>query len=431
MVNYGNTSEFLAVVGLISLLIYLSIFNGIAGFFINKSINNKYNIFFIIPSIWVVKDFIVEKLFGGFPWEFIGYSQINNFYFVQNAEIGGIYLISFLVVLINVYLAYIILYKSKTLIRALVIVFVIIYLTGYILNIHNLNKISNIKYNKAGILQPNWYYKSEAEYMPVRKKLNILFKKSNSLMNEGAEFVIWPEYTVSIYPTKNLYYMELFNNFSQKNIPVFAGFIDVKTRNEFYNTIFLFTNKGYQKYDKTRLTPFGEYIPFRKLLFFVKKITRGILDFSSGKIIKNLSLNNHKFSTPICYEIIYPEIVREFTSKGGEVILTISNDSWFGNTSAPYQHLSMARMRAIENRRYVLRSTSTGISALIDTTGKLLYKSPVYKEDKFIAKFKYIKYKTFYVKFGYLFPYLLSLILFIVFIKHLFTGFLKRSKNET
>ena len=426
MVNYGNTSEFLAIIALVSLVIYLSIFNGIAGIFINKSINRGYNIFFMIPSLWVVKDFIIEKLFGGFPWEFIGYSQINNFYFVQNAEIGGIYLISFLVILINIYLSFSILDKNKTLIRALLVILVVIYLTGYILNVYSLNKISDIKYKKAGILQPNWYYKSKTEYLPIRKKLNILFNKSISLMNKGAEFVIWPEYTVSIYPTKNPYYMELFKDFTQKNIPIFAGFIDIKTRNEFYNTIFLFTDNGYQKYDKTRLTPFGEYVPFRKLLFFVKKITRGISDFSAGKIIKNLILNNHKFSTPICYEIIYPEIVREFTSKGGEVILTISNDSWFGNTSAPYQHLSMARMRAIENRRYVLRSTSTGISALINSTGKLLYKSPVYKEDDFIGEFKYIKYKTFYVKFGYLLPYILSIILFLFLLK----SFLKNLKRE-
>ncbi len=426
MVNYGNTSEFLAIIALVSLVIYLSIFNGIAGIFINKSINRGYNIFFMIPSLWVVKDFIIEKLFGGFPWEFIGYSQINNFYFVQNAEIGGIYLISFLVILINIYLSFSILDKNKTLIRALLVILVVIYLTGYILNVYSLNKISDIKYKKAGLLQPNWYYKSKTEYLPIRKKLNILFNKSISLMNKGAEFVIWPEYTVSIYPTKNPYYMELFKDFTQKNIPIFAGFIDIKTRNEFYNTIFLFTDNGYQKYDKTRLTPFGEYVPFRKLLFFVKKITRGISDFSAGKIIKNLILNNHKFSTPICYEIIYPEIVREFTSKGGEVILTISNDSWFGNTSAPYQHLSMARMRAIENRRYVLRSTSTGISALINSTGKLLYKSPVYKEDDFIGEFKYIKYKTFYVKFGYLLPYILSIILFLFLLK----SFLKNLKRE-
>lgn len=429
MVNYGNTNQFLAIIGLVSLVIYLSIFNGIAGIFINKSINRGYNVFFIIPSIWVVKDFIIEKLFGGFPWEFIGYSQINNFYFVQNAEIGGIYLISFLVILINIYLAFSILDKNKTLFKALLVILVVIYLTGYILNVYNLNKISDIKHNKAGILQPNWYYKSKAEYLPIRKKLNILFNKSISLMNKGAEFVIWPEYTVSIYPTKNPYYMELFENFTQKNIPIFAGFIDVKTRNEFYNTIFLFTDKGYQKYDKTRLTPFGEYVPFRKLLFFVKKITRGISDFSAGKIIKNLTLNNHKLSTPICYEIIYPEIVREFINKGGEVILTISNDSWFGNTSAPHQHLSMARMRAIENRRYVLRSTSTGISALIDSTGKLLYKSPIYKEDEFIVKFKYIKYKTLYVKVGYLFPYILSIILFFIFIKEFLIRKFKREEK--
>ena len=429
MTNYGNTSGFLSIVGLFSLVIYLSLFSGLAGFLINKVIDLKYNVFLFIPSIWVVKDFIVEKLFGGFPWEFIGYSQINNYYFSQVAEIGGIYLLSFLVILIGVYLSMIIFTRNKKLIYHLIIVLVIIYLTGFVFEKNSKRIYSSKESHRAGIIQPNWYYNSNSEYIPIREKLKRLFDMSSELKNKGAEFVIWPEYTVSLYPNRNKYYLNKFKEFTKRELPIFAGYIRLETRNEFYNTIFLFIGDNVQTYDKTRLTPFGEYVPFRKLLFFVKKITRGIHDFSAGKEIKNLKLNGYKISTPICYEIIYPEIVRDFIKSGGNLIITISNDSWFGKTSAPYQHLSMARMRAIETRRYILRSTSTGISALIDPFGKLLYTSPLYKPDKFVADFKFSDYKTFYVNFGYLFPYFLSFLLLFFLIKYYMGKF--RGKNET
>jgi apolipoprotein N-acyltransferase len=117
-------------------------------------------------------------------------------------------------------------------------------------------------------------------------------------------------------------------------------------------------------------------------------------------------LAGHWLATPLCYEIIYPELTRTMVARGAEVIVTISNDSWFGNTAAPYQHLAMAVFRSIENRRYLLRSTSNGISALVDPAGRIIYQSPLHKADRFLASYKYLKHKTIFTHWGYLFPYL-------------------------
>jgi apolipoprotein N-acyltransferase len=172
----------------------------------------------------------------------------------------------------------------------------------------------------------------------------------------------------------------------------------------------LFKGREIEKYDKVHLTPFGEYVLFRRWLFFVKKITDEIGDFSPGETIHNLGLSGHLLATPICYEIIYPELVRSMIARGGEVLVTVSNDSWFGRSSAPYQHLAMAVFRSVENRRYLLRSTSNGISAFVDSCGRILMQSPLHQKHEFMVSFRYLSRRTVYSHWGFLFPYVCLLL---------------------
>lgn len=181
-----------------------------------------------------------------------------------------------------------------------------------------------------------------------------------------------------------------------------------------YNSIMLFDNGRFQKYDKFRLVPFGEYIPFKNIFFFVNKITDEISDFTPGEKIFNLQVLGEKISTPICYEIIYPQIVRDFIWRGGKAIVLISNDSWYGTTSAPYQLLSMSVFRSIENRRYILRSTSNGISAVIDPRGKIVKRVPLNTRHSFTSSFKFRRRVTFFTRIGFIFPYL-TLLLVVIF----------------
>ncbi|HLP48424.1 MAG TPA: apolipoprotein N-acyltransferase [Candidatus Kapabacteria bacterium] len=254
-------------------------------------------------------------------------------------------------------------------------------------------------------------------------------------MKQGAEFVIWPEYSVYVYPLQNEAVFERFMTFVKNNVPILAGFTDLKNDREIYNSLMLFPKDKakFQKYDKIHLTPFGEYLLFRKVLFFVERITDEIGDFTPGQEIHNLELDGHLLATPICYELIFPELTREFTTKGGEVIIITSNDSWYGNTSAPYQLLAMSTLRSIENRRYILRSTTNGISALIAPSGEILYQSPFNAKDTFTAKFKYIKRKTVFMRFGYLFPYFCLFFLVFYFIIRLrrVRTFLKKGSDTS
>ena len=133
-----------------------------------------------------------------------------------------------------------------------------------------------------------------------------------------------------------------------------------------YNSAYLVSPSGEPvgKYDKIHLVPFGEYVPMQDLLFFIGSLGEGIGDFKSGKEIFNFSLPQGKFGVLICFEIIFPDLCRRFVKRGANFLVTITNDAWFGRTSAPYQHFSMATFRAVENRVFVARAANTGITGI-------------------------------------------------------------------
>lgn len=412
MVQYGGTTWILGITGLIALAAYLSIFSGLAGMLIGKFANegSLRGAVFWIPTIWIAKDLAIEKIFSGFPWCLAGYSQYQNLYFSQWSEIGGIHLVSFLIIGINVLFFGLWKTKSKKILLALLAVFLTVHAGGFWLLKNHSARTAKIPFRQAGIIQPNSNHDQVFDFALIKISLEKLFASSLQLKKSGAEFMIWPEFTVPIYPLQTPYFKEQFLSFSQNHLPLLAGFTDYQGAGKVYNSVMLFKDGIIEKYDKVQLTPFGEYVLFRRCLFFVKKITDEIGDFTPGEKLHNLDMGGHWLSTPICYEIIYPELVRTLIAQGGEVIVTISNDSWFGNSSAPYQHLAMAVFRSIENRRFLLRSTSNGISALVDPAGRIRHQSPLHQPQEFLARFQYLTGRTPFTRWGYLFPYVCFLL---------------------
>jgi apolipoprotein N-acyltransferase len=428
MAQYGGTTWLLGIVGLIVLAAFLSIFSGLAGIFIKDKMGQRslWGTVIWIPLIWICKDLLIEKIFSGFPWCLAGYSQYKNICFTQLAEIGGIHLISFLIVAINVMLYKLLKTKNKKIAVALLTSFLIIYGSGYLLLQRQWRLAKVVPWQRAGIIQPNINHDQVFDFVRVKSILDRLFSVSLELKNQGAELVIWPEFTVPIYPLQTPHYKDQFIAFSRRHVPLLTGFTDFRNDDNVFNSAMLFNGNKIEKYDKFHLTPFGEYVLFRRWLFFVKKITDQIGDFTPGKTLHNLNFAGHWLATPICYEVIYPELARELAARGAEVIITISNDSWFGKSAAPYQHLAMAVFRSIENRRFLLRSTSNGISALVDPAGRIVYQSPLHKNDSFLASFQDLKYKTIFTRWGYLFPYLCFILVLLDWLRLLIKRIAKR-----
>jgi apolipoprotein N-acyltransferase len=153
------------------------------------------------------------------------------------------------------------------------------------------------------------------------------------------------------------------------------------------------------------LVPLGEYVPLKRLFYFAAPLVEAAGDFSPGVEAVLLPVDGHRISTAICYEVVYPDLVRRFVTGGSELLTTITNDAWFGRTSAPYQHFAQASMRAIENGRYLVRSANTGISGIVDPYGRILAQSDIFQPAVIVGRARLLTGLTFYARHGDIFAY--------------------------
>ena len=187
---------------------------------------------------------------------------------------------------------------------------------------------------------------------------------------------------------------------------------DTSESNEVYNSAALMSPDGRwtARYDKIHLVPFGEYVPFKSLLSFADKLTRGVGEFERGAGREPLQAGNTKLGLFICYESVFPDEVREFARNGAQVFVNISNDGWYGDTGAIGQHFNQARMRAVESHRWLLRSTNTGITAAIDPYGRVVARAPRNLRTTLEAPYGLLTGTTFYTRHGDWFAYACAII---------------------
>jgi apolipoprotein N-acyltransferase len=180
----------------------------------------------------------------------------------------------------------------------------------------------------------------------------------------------------------------------------------------FYNSAFLVRPDGTTGgvYQKMHLVPFGEYVPAQKLLFFAAPLVQAVSDFSAGTEAVLLPVGDHLVSTAICYEVVYPDLVRRFVAGGSEMLTTITNDAWFGPTSAPYQHFEQASMRAIEEGRYMVRAANTGISGIVDPYGRVLAVTGIFQSAVTVGQIRFLRTMTIYARIGDVFAYACALV---------------------
>ncbi|HDL21405.1 MAG TPA: apolipoprotein N-acyltransferase, partial [Nitrospirae bacterium] len=175
-------------------------------------------------------------------------------------------------------------------------------------------------------------------------------------------------------------------------------------------------------YDKIHLVPYGEYVPLRELFPFLKKLVTAAGDFVHGNETTVMETPFAKIGNLICYEIIFPGLARKFADKGADILITITNDAWFGPTSAPYQHFSMAVFRAVENRVPVARAANTGISGFINSRGRIINKSDIFVEAALTGEISIGTEKSFYTKYGDIFAFICIIGSVLFIIKRLFPG---------
>jgi apolipoprotein N-acyltransferase len=231
------------------------------------------------------------------------------------------------------------------------------------------------------------------------------------------DLVAWPESPAPFFETDARFQQALVEIAVAEDAPLVVGNVgaDYSTDEQAwrdYNSALVVRADGARvgRYDKIHLVPFGEYVPFQHWLTFARKLTGRVSSFTRGDERKVFLLGGHRYGVFICYEAVFADEVREFAKAGAEVLVNISDDGWYGDTSAPWQHLNMVRMRAIENRRWILRDTNNGVTAAIDPYGRVRQSIPRHQVDALPARYGFRDDVTFYTEHGDVFGWVCAVL---------------------
>ncbi len=419
MYSYGNIPAGLSVLFVILLCSILGAYVGLFSLLYRYvSAGSRIPAFITVPVIWVSLELMRTYAFSGLPWSVLGYSQYKFLPLIQIADITGIYGISFLVAAFSgavfdlivsrqnkaadiVPTAGGLLFLGLPLCIAITVICVF-YGMGKLKEDDNAQKIT------VSVVQGNidqgmkWNSMFQKEVIDTYKNLSVDASK------ESPDLIVWPETAMPFVFGVDDIRTEEIREF-QRGLGLHLLFGSVLRRdNNVSNSAVLLSPEGevLSMYDKMHLVPFGEYVPFRRFLPFISKLVVAVGDFVIGKETVVMETPFAKIGNLICYEIIFPGLVRQFVDKGANVLVTITNDAWFGRTPAPYQHFSMALFRAIENRVPVIRAANTGISGFIDAKGRIINKSDIFVESVLTETISVGNEKSFYSRNGDLFAYI-------------------------
>jgi apolipoprotein N-acyltransferase len=247
---------------------------------------------------------------------------------------------------------------------------------------------------------------------------------------------VWPETSTPFFFQDHPFFRPRVEELARRaGAPLLFGtpaFEDNGGTTKYYNRAYLLSETGriIGRYDKIHLVPFVEYVPLRGLFFFVDKLANGAAgDFSMGTTSDPIPTDIGPVGTLICYEAIFPESARLFAKNGAALLVNITNDAWFGTTSAPYQHFSMARMRAIETRLFLIRAANTGISAVVDPTGNDEIRTAIFTRTVALGDVIPKPRITFYTRFGDVFAQLITLIFLSPFIIHGYSILIRKKRR--
>jgi apolipoprotein N-acyltransferase len=401
--------------------LYLALFTGLL-----RWMSTGLSTFFLwgAPALWVSLELIRTYLFSGFPWALLGYSQHHQLPVIQIADLTGVYGVSFLIVLVNILIAALIqtalaevsIGEVRVRVPWVRATLALVIIAGSLAYGHwRLAPHPTLFSDQAlriGIVQPNVDQARKWDVVFRRETID-RFKLLTTVAAKDSDFVIWPEAaTPFLFEVEEDYREELLRFVRERGVPLLFGSpatIVEKESNQLrlLNSAFLISADGriLDRYDKIHLVPFGEYIPLKQVLTFLDKLVVGIGDFLPGNAPEVMQGPGGRFGVVICFEVIFPNLVRRFVDLGADYMVTITNDAWFGHSSAPYQHFGMVVFRAVENRVYFARAANTGISGFIDPFGRVLQESDIFKEDVLKGEIRTGGPRTLYTAYGDLFAY--------------------------
>jgi apolipoprotein N-acyltransferase len=423
VVNYGYLPVYMGIILMLLLAGYLSLYTAVfsAGIVFLRS---KVPLYLAAPALWICLEYAKSYLFTGFPWENLGYSQYRNHYLIQFADITGVFGLSFLIVLVNATLFE---FAAKRTKREFILAAVVILISAGIL-IYGVSRSSqvdramkNAPQIRVSLIQGNidqsrkWSNDFQTETINTYEQLSLPNASERGL-------IVWPETAVPFNYQDINKFQEQVTAISWKTKSWFIfGSTSYRQRSgntDYYNSAYLLSPEGEikGKYDKVHLVPYGEYVPLRNIFPFIRKLTAGMGDFSMGTGYKPLVMDNKKIGILICYEGILPFAARMYKKGGTELLVNITNDAWFGATSAPFQHFSMSILRAVETRLYLIRAANTGISGIVDPQGRVISETKIFERASLDGKVKFSNIRTIYAQHGDILVIICFILVFFYFI---------------
>ena len=415
MHQYGGLASPIALFVLLLFALYLGLYHGAFGLLLSLlARRDAYNRLALVsaPFLWVAIE-LARTWVSGFPWNLLGITQVDNIPLTRIATKAGVYGLSFEILLVNVaFAASFLVHRSRR--RMLLLASVA---AAFVLQIGRWIAPPPVPTDHTAILlQPNlpvgdienWtqeHFRTELQNF-VSLSLNPLPPV------QQPDLILWPE-SPAPFQINDPFFRDTISNLArQSHAWVVVGAIGIDNPRSAYNSAAPVSPTGQWggRYDKIHLVPFGEYVPFQSVFSFASGLTQAVGAFNKGTSRTPLAAGDTKLGTFICYESIFPDEVRRLVAQGAEVLVNISNDGWYGDSGAWAQHLNQARMRAVENRRWLLRDTNTGLTTAVDPYGRVTVRLERKTRSTLVAPYSLTEVTTFYSRYGDWFAYLCAII---------------------
>ncbi len=413
--DYGDLPRVIASLLMLLLVSYLALYVGFFSFLL-RSLSNRHEICRLLfaPSLWVLIEYLKGHLFTGFPWASLAYSQYRRLPMIQIADFGSIYSVGFVIVLVNMALTLLIrnLWEKRsiaweTLLLSSSVLIVTLFYGMLRLSEPNGGDESLRVAVVQGNIPQNQKWDRDFQSRTVEKYKGLSLSTIQSNRGLRPDLVLWPEAALPFILNAEADYQKvLLDLVMEAQFDLLVGAPSIQTDDTgkiaFLNSAYLISQEEGigLRYDKMHLVPFGEYVPFPRLFFFVRKMVEGLSDFIPGAEARLMDVGGKKIGTVICFEVIFPDLVRRFVKQGAVLMTTLTNDAWFGRSSAPYQHFAMVTFRAVENRVSFARAANSGISGFIDPYGRVVHQTGLFVEAIATETLRLRNRETFYTRYG-------------------------------
>jgi apolipoprotein N-acyltransferase len=403
----------LAFGGLFFLAAYLALFPAVFGLLF-RFLDGRVPLWLFAPVVWGAVEHARSLGVLGFPWGAVGYALADHVSFAQAARFGSVDLLTWVVVLVNALVTEAFIFATRREVRPLglrltaaALVLLAVRLDG--------ERILGRPIEASGpplrvaVVQPNILAEEKWTEAYKEESIRILAEitRQAAVEEPNLGLVVWPETAVPVYVRhEQSYFKQIFDLVDEVGAPILFGFPDaeyaVGAGYKYFNSAMLIDEGGnvLGSYDKIHLVPFGERLPLHDRVGWVSKLNFGEADFSPGEKHTVFRLGAAEFSANICFEAIFPPLCRRFVREGAHFLVNLTNDAWFGTTSAPHQHAAMARLRCVELGVFLARSANTGISFIADPHGRIVKSLGLFEKGYVVADVVPTAGSTFYVRHG-------------------------------